>query len=317
MPAGGFYPADAPSFRTKYGHELKNQKWYREKLHLWNDPIHTGSVAWRLFHAPRIAQDLAVSERLDVIRLANEDEKQRLATLKHIHDETRTRVDCQRSDQILKTTAQSFDQVRHFVVPRLRSEFSAYPRTNNFSDFTLTINKFRKQAVTETVLQGDAAALEHVRDILRSEKQYGNILTSWESHRRKIIRDDFHERQQFIDKLSRMSGQLVVHNSPKIQEPVSDRIQALAAPKPKRAVSTPREILDCRGLLGIPRSRKVPPVTEPAPSPIPNPDFSRTRALANDLEVFEESLKGFDLEPKATGALDFTLPPKKRTLKVR
>jgi len=313
-----YLPADPPSFRTKNGHELKTQKWYRGKVNLWNDPIHSGSISWRLFHGPRITQDAEIKTAVKTHTDADLLNKSRLTHLKYLHDETRMRMAVQKADQLLKQTARSYSQVSHLCASHLHSDFLAYPRTNTFSDFSLTIPKLRKVAVTGKVLQRNADAFDHVRRRLKEEHELHDRIRAWEENRHDLLLDEFRQRQENTDKLARISGQMVVHNAPVNRAPLSDNMERISKPKKRSAsVNSPRELLECRGLLGF--ADRLNHVSKQAKDDVPiriEMDFSKTGRLVKELEKFEESLKAFEFEPKATGALDFALAPKKRTLKV-
>merc|ERR1719446_21207 len=54
-------------WRSKTGHLLKNQAYYRKPAHqnLWDDPVHAGVNTWKAWHGPRLNTDAALMEKMD------------------------------------------------------------------------------------------------------------------------------------------------------------------------------------------------------------------------------------------------------------
>lgn len=191
------------SWRSKTGHQLKNQAWYGTVSgeNKWNNAAHAGTNTWKDYHGPKQRVDADMMQRLDRM-----EEQQDGWDAKRLFVNT---VRVQTLDRFAnkRTQNEQFEQSASWA-PHRRVRREVHDALDGFTDEIDSMPvKELKKVLTDDVLKFDREAVRQISKKLQTEATWKQAWKQMESERRKDILEDFRQRRMYNDMLTRMSGQ--------------------------------------------------------------------------------------------------------------
>merc|ERR1719316_1235496 len=170
-----------PGWRTRQGHMVKNQAFYRvgtgQAENVWDDPIHAGTRTWKYWHGPRIRTDAPLMEKLD----QQDDDQERLAhkmrnvNARRVDNLARQRMRREENYQFARSA--SWAPCHRAVKERL-----GHGPGNTSEDYNGLPVKALKQVFTKSVLDKDKAGVEYIASRLQKEEQYKEMYQEWKKY---------------------------------------------------------------------------------------------------------------------------------------
>jgi hypothetical protein len=241
-----------PGWRTRQGHMVKNQAFYRlgtgQAQNVWDDPIHTGTRSWKYYHGPKIRTDSRLMEKLD----QQDDDQERLLLEKH-------NVNARRVDNLARTRmrreenyqfARSASWAPSHRAVKERIGHGPGNTSEDYNDFNSLPVKALKQVFTKSVLDKDKVGVEYIATRLQQEEKYKAMYQEWKKYRRNDTLQAFRQQRTYNDTLEQMSGQPPRVQAALYTKPVlSRRIDKLSLPKEQFVPEDVTNFPDFRGLV--------------------------------------------------------------------
>jgi len=243
---------NGPGWRTRHGHMVKNQAFYRlgtgQAQNVWDDPIHSGTRTWKYYHGPRIRTDARLMEKLD----QQDDDQERLLLEKH-------NVNARRVDNLARTAMRREENYQfarsaswapcHRAVKE-RMGHGPGNTSEEYNDYNSLPVKALKQVFTKSVLDKDKAGVEYIASRLQKEEQYKEMYQEWKKYRRNDTLQALRHQRSYNDTLEQMAGQPPRVQAARYTKPVlSRRVDKLAVPKQQFVPEDVTDFPDFRGLV--------------------------------------------------------------------
>lgn len=233
-------------WRSKTGHLLKNQAYYRSaNQNLWDDPVHAGPNTWKAWHGPKLRTDAPLMEKMDFIEHEKADWEAKKAFV------NTTRVQTLDRFYNRKLNREQYENSSSWA-PHHRDRGEIH---DHFGSFDGDINsipvKFLKQVLTPAVLAKDKEAIKAITKKLQHEETWKMAWKMMEATRREDIRQDLEQRRMFNDVLTQMAGQ-----PPRVHDPEhkiifdgTARVEEMSKPKEPYSSGDVTNLSDYRGLV--------------------------------------------------------------------
>jgi hypothetical protein len=234
-------------WRSKTGHILKNQAYYRKPAHqnLWDDPIHSGVNTWKSWHGPRLRTDAQLMEKMDSMDAQRSDWEAKKAFV------NTTRVQTLDRFYNRKLVREQYENSSSWA-PNHRDRGEVHEHHKAFDgDINSIPIKFLKQVLTKSVLDKDREAIRAITKRIQTEETWKVAWKMMEAHRREDIQQDLEQRRMFNDVLTQMAGQppRCKDSEHKLPNDCTQRHEELAQPKPKFMSGDVTNLADYRGLV--------------------------------------------------------------------
>lgn len=236
-------------WRSKTGHLLKNQAYYRKPAHqnLWDDPVHAGVNTWKAWHGPRLNTDAPLVEKMDFLEAEQKEWQAKKAFV------NTTRV--QTLDRFYNRKLQR-EQYEHSSTwaPHHRARVEVHDYHGAFDGDINTIPvKSLKHVLTPSVLAKDKEAIKAITKRIQNEETWKMAWKMMEAKRREDIAQDIEQRRMFNDVLTQMAGQPPRFRDPEhhIPNECTERIEELAKHKEAFSHKDVTTLSDYRGLVHV------------------------------------------------------------------
>jgi len=241
-----------PGWRTRHGHMVKNQAFYRlgtgQAQNVWDDPVHCGTRTWKYWHGPRLRTDAPLMEKLD----QQDDDQERLeyykanANARRLDDLSRTRMRRDENQEFARSASWG-------PCVRALSENRGHGPANTvqeYNDFDRMPSKALKQVLTKSVLDKDKASIAHISKCLQKEEMWKEQYGEWKKYRRNDSLQAFSHQRSYNDTLEKMAGQPQRCQAGRITRPsLTRRLDKLSLPKKEYVPPDITRMQDFRGLI--------------------------------------------------------------------
>lgn len=241
-----------PGWRTRHGHLVKNQAFYRlgtgQAKNVWDDEVHCGTRTWRYWHGPRLRTDAPLLEKLDA-----QDDRAERRQLEIDNVNARRRENLARTRMKRDQNAEFARSSSWAPCERRRSEHVDYGAGNaisEYNDFNHQPTKALQQVFTKSVLDKDKNAISFISENMQKEEEFKAHYAAWKEYRRRDTLQALAHQRRYNDCLETMAGQPPRCRALRYTKtPLSQRMEHLSQPKKEYVLPDITRRSDFRGLV--------------------------------------------------------------------